>query len=602
MLKNSINNLISRIAAEPSCESENDSMSNKFFRLNIVIALLLGFFLRIYMLADQVLLDDEWHAIDYVPGKSFFYLLTHYGSSAHSIPMNLYRWFLLQTVGWNEMLLRMPSLIAGSLGIIVFPLILQKIISRRPIVFFSYFLAISPLLIFYSRVSRGYSAVAFLVFIAVLNLYLWIRERKKSYAIAYIIAGGLAVYFNFFALVGVLSPLGFVLLLYLVKTNSIASPEMPAFRYFAAMVFSLLAFLALLLTAPVVLSPFPKVPAADAATIKSLIGVVSLLCGTSNPILIFVFVAAGILGFLWLCRNRFRLCGILAFMIVFYFLAIVSVKHHGINIPLEISRFVIPLFPVGLLLVALGFETMLKAFWGFKNLYGRKWGRWAGYILIGCFLVISFYCGPIPSLYRSTNNFMNHSVYQGSYKKIQWDRPYTNQTISDAIVTSTTMPLFYKFLSNDAGSDKIIEYPMFVGDNFNFYYYYQHVHKKKIAIGFINSILNSSDSNGHVFGNDYVDYILSRIRDVNRLNFRNLINLSNLKRIKNGGYDYIILHKNLLKEMFQLSDKTKEASLNDPYLFHNGIYQPVRDLADYYLRIFGSPVFESNDIVVFRVN
>ena len=128
-----------------------------YFWLFAGLALIVGIILRFYMLSGQILLDDEWHGIDYAIGNSFSYLLTHSGQGATCIPLNLYRRFLLQTVGWSELLLRLPAIIAGVLSLVIFPVLVKKIFSLRVTIVFAFLVAVSPFLIFYSRVSRPYS-------------------------------------------------------------------------------------------------------------------------------------------------------------------------------------------------------------------------------------------------------------------------------------------------------------------------------------------------------------------------------------------------------------------------------------------------------------
>ncbi|HWC60593.1 MAG TPA: glycosyltransferase family 39 protein, partial [Verrucomicrobiae bacterium] len=121
----------------------------------LAVALLLGIFLRSYLLSDQVLIDDEWHGFFYAIGKSPFFLLTHFSvPGATCIPLNFYTWLLGHTVGWSETLLRLPSLICGVLCVLLCPLLAQKIIGTQRAAWLALLLAISPLLIFYSRICR----------------------------------------------------------------------------------------------------------------------------------------------------------------------------------------------------------------------------------------------------------------------------------------------------------------------------------------------------------------------------------------------------------------------------------------------------------------
>jgi len=68
-------------------------------------------------------------------------------------------------------------------------------------------LAISPLLIFYSRICRPYSAVALLAFTALLLATRWMQAGGFRPALFFIITGVLAIYFHLFAMVTVAAPM-----------------------------------------------------------------------------------------------------------------------------------------------------------------------------------------------------------------------------------------------------------------------------------------------------------------------------------------------------------------------------------------------------------
>jgi len=51
---------------------------NVAFAPALAFAFLSGFWLRWYLLKDQIFTDDEWHGLYYVIGKSPAWLLTHF--------------------------------------------------------------------------------------------------------------------------------------------------------------------------------------------------------------------------------------------------------------------------------------------------------------------------------------------------------------------------------------------------------------------------------------------------------------------------------------------------------------------------------------------
>jgi hypothetical protein len=124
----------------------------------LALAFLVGLFLRLYLLSDQVLIDDEWHGLYYVIGKSPWWLLTHFSiPGATCIPLNFYDWLLGATVGWSELMLRLPSLVCGLSCVLICPLLARKLIGASAAILLAFLLAISPVLIF-TAASAGLTA------------------------------------------------------------------------------------------------------------------------------------------------------------------------------------------------------------------------------------------------------------------------------------------------------------------------------------------------------------------------------------------------------------------------------------------------------------
>lgn len=121
----------------------------------LALAFLAGLWLRLQLLTDQVFIDDEWHGLYYAIGKSPAWLLTHFSiPGATCIPLNLYTWALGASIGWSETMLRLPSLVSGLLGVVVGPLLARRLVGSCRAVSLAFLLAISPTLIFYSRICR----------------------------------------------------------------------------------------------------------------------------------------------------------------------------------------------------------------------------------------------------------------------------------------------------------------------------------------------------------------------------------------------------------------------------------------------------------------
>src|ERR1051325_10774811 len=102
------------------------------FLSTVSIAILVGLCLRLYLITEQVLIDDEWQGFYYAIGKSPGWLLTHFSiPGATCIPLNFYSWALGASTGWSETLLRLPSEFCGLLCLIAGPLLARKLIGGR---------------------------------------------------------------------------------------------------------------------------------------------------------------------------------------------------------------------------------------------------------------------------------------------------------------------------------------------------------------------------------------------------------------------------------------------------------------------------------------
>ena len=69
-----------------------------------ILAAVAGIFLRIHLLREQVLVNDEWHSMSIAITKSFSWILTHFSipNGFTATPLNIHEWLLLHTIGWSE--------------------------------------------------------------------------------------------------------------------------------------------------------------------------------------------------------------------------------------------------------------------------------------------------------------------------------------------------------------------------------------------------------------------------------------------------------------------------------------------------------------------
>jgi hypothetical protein len=110
-------------------------------------AIAIGIYIRVNQLVTQVLVDDEWHAVHQIIRSTPARMLFDLGYSDYSIPLGILGWYEANLVGLSEMALRWPSMVAGILTLLLFPLYVSRQFGPRIAVWFAALLAISPLLV-----------------------------------------------------------------------------------------------------------------------------------------------------------------------------------------------------------------------------------------------------------------------------------------------------------------------------------------------------------------------------------------------------------------------------------------------------------------------
>ncbi len=572
---------------------------NFWFFICLLLAMGLGVCLRLYGVLDQILLDDEWHGMFFVALYPSSYLLTHFELGATCIPLHLYRWFLLETFGWSEILLRFPLLAASVLSLVIFPVLVRKIFTRRIAVNFAFLLAICPFLITYSRICRPYSMVLLLCFVSVISLYLWTAGQGRKYATFYVVTGILAVYFHFFAAVAVFAPLGYVIAVKITHRIFAVSGRRihiaPDLRAFVVAAVSVVLLLSVLLVPALILSPIPTMLNVDQITFKSLVGFASMLSGSANGFIVILFFGFFVFGQYRLLRENPLLGGIFLSVFVLYSAVMMLPGSICISSPAVISRYAVVVFPLSFVVVALGMDEVIKYFQFFKFVKSRRYLIILPNVLMPVFWAALFFTGPLLRIYVQPNSFTNHPAFYESYQLLNWEQPYNTNMERDLLMKKEDVPAFYRWLSEQPGKFAIIEYPMDICGDFNLYYYYQHFHKKRVMVGYITEPdiqgygVPEGKSVSSVTPGRYIDKVLSSVSDKSRLKFRNMVDMMNVNAVRKSGAGYIILHKYLFAEMF-------------PSFFNEQMYMPVAYLDQLYREVFGMPVFEDRNIVVFSVS
>ncbi len=549
--------------------------------------IILGIFLRLYDMQGQILLDDEWHSLNFVLGKSFFAVLTTHGMGANCIPQNLINWILLHTIGWSEWTLTLPSLLCSVLGLLLFPCLISRIAGRAVAIFFVCLLAISPCAIFYSRIARPYSMVIFFGFLSLLYLALWVLDGRSRHLFAYALSGFAAIYFHIYAAIPVLAPL--VALFILTTVRRAAGKENPWISMKNLLrIGALLAILVALFLGPAHWrNPWwISELGTSHVNLSGLWEFLSMLGGTRLAVSKLLFAALVGYGLLAWLRKEFRVGLLFLSVWVSFSLFLVFATQTGMHAAIQVARYNIILFPVAMLPAAFALDRLLA--------HSSSAILPHGHVPLGILLIAGLIAGsPLWETYDPPNNFTHHSAFQDSYAPFDWSQSRIRALSPLPQMPKERIPAFYLGLAADPSMAGIIEYPMFIGDPLNFYYFYQHFHRKPVAIGYVSdfSFPPLAFRDDLVHQETPIDYVFSRAQSIGesgQMRFSNMIPLMDISRLRRGHHKWLlVLHKDILQETLGIQGY---ANIRPPVMLHMFLTANL-----------GQPAFSDDQIMAWRI-
>ena len=565
-----------------------------------VCAVACGAFLRLHLLSSQILLDDEWHSINHVVGRSFLDVATNLNPTENSnLPFNLYNWWLYQNAHWSESTLRLPSIVAGLLSLVLLPWMIGRVLGRGVALAFAFLLAVAPLLVFYSRFARAYSATALLGLAVVLLSHRWLSTGRTRDGVATVLAGTLAIYVHPESLVPAFVPLLIAFGALLVRRRK---PGSPAAQAIAASPRSLLiggatlAAVSLPVLSALILDS-AKVPWAEGhPTVSGILTALSLISGTANLPLNLAFYALCVAGQIRLLRDQ-PLLGWIFLGVTGVSIALVLVSHPaGIGTGLVLLRYMIVVLPIALIGVAVTIEFLAA-----RLARARPDGPSLACALVGATLAGCLYlAGPLPQLQHAPNNFTGHSAFQGSYEPVRWERSDARHVFPAFSMREDQVSPFYRWLSGRAEVDAIVEYPFDVCNHNDLFYYFQHVHGKRVLAGYCSDprrigqrLMRRDERHPDAFLTMLsADDILSRVPKNGTVAFRNLVDVTDGNALYASGADIVVLHKTVM------GMRAESGAILDAvpvfYTSVDGISAELRQR-------FGPPVYEDDELVCFSI-
>jgi hypothetical protein len=489
-------------------------MSRRASRADVWSALLLvafvaGAVLRIWQLDIQILIDDEWHAIHKLLRSSPLDIVTHLGYADYSIPLTLYYQQLQRTIGLSEWGMHVPSLVAGLGLLLVGPRLLARSFALPVRATWTILVAISPLLVYHSKIARPYALTSLLTFVAILAFRAWWLDRRGRAALLYVTTTVLAGWLHAITLPFTLLPFVYC------GVRALRARDVRRFIALVKLGLATALALAVVLAPPMIIdwAEFTDKAGRGRASLDTLYRALLMLAGTGvAPVGMFVFAVAAF-GWWRVRRREPDLAWYLATICVVGTAVVASSGVEWISHPLVLARYLIPVVPFLLLFAAEGIIALVAT--------PRYW---MGAAAAGAIAAALFAIGPIPQEWHYPNQFWGHLRYQFDYDPAH--NPYVAQVPTDPV------PAFYAELGKrPPGSVTLIEAPWRLESHYNALSLYQDTHRQRVKIGLVTPLCGTYD-----FG-EYPEHEAG-------MRMRWMVHLASLLRGETFGADYLIVHAN----------------------------------------------------------
>lgn len=343
------------------------------YRMLALSTLVLGAVLRLWHLPQQILGGDELHGVRVALGRPLAEILTTFARTDYCIPLAAYNRLVLLADGeLTELGVRLPVLLLGLLSLVAVPLAAWPRLGRWGALLLAALVAVSPLLVLYSRIARPYMPAVLLAYLAVMGFEGWWRARSphasaapparwrlhRLQAASYLFGAPLAVYF-----LPVVAPLVAVPPLLaaveLLRDGRSSGDGLKGWRSWLRLCLRTLAFWALLF-GPALPSFFRQVAAKGGEGVTSaeaLRAAPLLLAGSANPGVALAFWLAGLAGLALLWHRDRRLLAFTLLPVAAQVLAVLAVSPYGVGDALIFTRYLLVALPFVLTWIAAAFAS-----------------------------------------------------------------------------------------------------------------------------------------------------------------------------------------------------------------------------------------------------
>jgi hypothetical protein len=368
-------------------------------------------------------------------------------------------------------------------------------------------IAVSPLLVFVSRIGRPYALTVLLCTVALFAFPRWLADRRRAWAVAYVVATVLSAWLHLITLAFTLMPFAFF------GVRALAARDRSVFARIVTLGFVTALPLAAVLAPPLVRDWFMFTAKAgvDDPTLEGVWRALLMLAGSPEPLVLGALALAGAAGAIAMARQDRVLTFYLLSTALVGTLAILAARPNWIQQPHVLARYVAPALPVLLLFAAHGIVLAADEL--------RAWLRLPAIALAGVLLVLA---GPLPAQAYRPNQFAHHQRFQFDYDDAH--NPHVQR------LPATPVPAFYDELSRaPPGSLTLIEMPWRLESHFNPHVWYQRRHRQNVRIGLVTPVCGNFNFGEYPEGAG--------------LRLRHMAHLSAILRGETYGADFLVVHR-----------------------------------------------------------
>lgn len=483
-----------------------------------VLAVVAGIWLRATQLGSQILIDDEWHAVNKLLHADARDIATHFGFADYSIPLTLYFRFLYLHGGLSEWGMRLPMLLAGIGLLFAAPWLARRSLGWPVRALWAGLMAISPIMVYHSRTARPYAITTLLCVVAIFAFRHWWRSEPRRWAWGALYAGAafLSGYLHLITLAFALAPFAFY------GIQALADCAAPVRRAQGWRELRDLVVLGLLTAIPLAAALLPPLltdwislaakAGNDSVTLHSGYRTLLILFGISSPWLLGLGIALCAFGLQRLWRRERELVAYLTFVVLVAIAAIAGSHATWLQHPLNFGRYIQPAVPFLLLALAEGVAALLALV--------RPALAQAG--LAAAVVAGAFAAGPIPGYLYDPNQFMGDPYFQFDYDPAY--NPYLT------LLPHGPIPPFYRQLAQrPPRSVTLIETPWSLETDSDPQPLYQAVHRQMIRIALTTPVCGEAD---------YGNYPES----ASGMHLHQFVHLSALLHGETFGADYLVVH------------------------------------------------------------